>query len=258
MDRTRRPRGPAQPRRAAPGNRLHELRKLRQMTQTELATAAVMSQEQISKLERDDRRMTFAYAQRLAAVLGAAPADLMPNGRLSIPVAVAIAMADFAERPQSFDLPEPKVHVQSPLRLAAPQDCFAAEVYDDSANLLYPAGSTLIVRRLDCEAQSPQLAIGDKIVVRSFAGSRREGHTHQVLAGLLDRSIAGDLLLLTRSSNRDVPSSVVIQRGAPRSGVSERVAVYRVNQDRQIIDYEATAFDPAEIIGKIEYAITPE
>lgn len=255
MEKPRRPGRPASP--GGGSNRLRALRELRGLTQTELGELASLSQQQIGNLERDDRRMTFNYARRLADALGVAPADLMPNGRLSIPVAVAIALAGFTDRPQGFDLPEPKVHVQSPPRLENPQDCFAADVYDDSADLLYPPGSTLIVRRLDADVPI-KLAVGNKIVVRSFAGSRREGQTLQVLAGLLDRSIAGDVILVTRSNNRSVPSSVVIQRGSPRGGMSERVALYRANQERQTVEYEATPFDPAEILGRIEYAITPE
>jgi transcriptional regulator with XRE-family HTH domain len=241
-------------------NRLRELRELRDMTQAELGDRVGLSQQQIGNLERDDRRMTFTYARQLAPALQCDPSDLMPHAGLSIPVALAVAAAEAEGRPDVFDLPEPKAHVQSPRRLAHPEDTFAAEVLDDSADLLYPPGSTLILRRIDSLPEKMPLTIGDKIVVRSFLGERGDGRTHEVLAGYLDRSITGDLMLVTRSHNRRVPSSVVVQRSGPSrgaGGLTERVTLYRLAQERTIT-YAPSADDPAEIVGRIEYAITPQ
>ena len=251
----RRGRGRPATDRAEPKNRLRELRDRRGLTQEALGALTGLSQQQIGNLERDDRRMTFDYAQRLAPHLDADPADLMPTMRSSVASVLAIALDEAENRPDSFDLPAPPQRLQAPSRLLHPEDCFAAEIFDHSADLLYPAGSTVIARRLDT-LEEP-LRPGTKIIVRRFIGSRAEAQTHEVLAGLLDRSVTGDLMLLTRSSNPRVPPSVLIQRGTTaRRGLADRQATFRLQDDT--IDYVPRPEDPGEILGRIEYAITPE
>lgn len=63
-------------------NRLRYWRKLRRLSQDRLAELAGTSTQQISRLERSDRKMSLEWLARLAPVLGVAPAELLDDGAL--------------------------------------------------------------------------------------------------------------------------------------------------------------------------------
>jgi len=123
-------------------------------------------------------------------------------------------------------------------------NCFAAEVFDDSADLDFEPGTILFARRLGPEAPVP---VGAKVLARFFlepathSGPRT---THEILYGIVDRNIVGDLVLITRTRNRLVPRNVLIQSAAPsRAGFAER-AISPLTRDASVL-YEPRPDDPA-------------
>jgi len=60
-------------------NRIRELRAARNLTLEEVAERAATTPQQVSRLERAQRRLTDQWMQRLATALGVRPADLFPN-----------------------------------------------------------------------------------------------------------------------------------------------------------------------------------
>src|SRR5258707_480638 len=75
-------------------------------------------------------------------------------------------------------------------------------------------------------AQGLSLPVGAKVLVRFFLEPATDGGprpTHEILYGILDRNIVGDLVLITRTRNRLIPRSALIQSAAPsRAGFAER------------------------------------
>lgn len=233
-------------------NRLEQLRELRGMTQAQLAELAHTTASQIGKLERGERRLTVDWQQRLARALDCAAGDLMAEGdMLSVPIKFAIAAADSdtaIEQPS-----EPFERLAALPRLHAPHQCVAARVEDHSADRLYPPGSVLIVRQI---AYLPKLTVGQKIVVS------RDG---EALVGILDRSALGELVLLLRSTAKNVPASIVLQR-PPQDrdghGIADRFAPASfasgsLERDTEIV-YTPDPRDRANIVGVVVMAITPE
>jgi hypothetical protein len=80
--------------------------------------------------------------------------------------------------------------------------------------------------------------------------------THEVLYGILDRNIVGDLVLITRTRNRLIPRNAPVQTAAPeRSGFAERPLAL-LPRDGSVA-YEKRPGDPAEILGVVVYAMGP-
>src|SRR4029077_15429523 len=80
--------------------------------------------------------------------------------------------------------------------------------------------------------------------------------THEILYGILDQKIVGDLVLITRTRNRLIPRNAVIQTAAPaRSGLAESAFVLAPRDG--MIAYESRSDDPAEILGVVVYAMGP-
>jgi transcriptional regulator with XRE-family HTH domain len=234
-------------------NRLAALRERLGLTQEEVSAAAQISPSYYGELERGVRRLNADLARRLGQVLRCAPGDLLAaDTAASVPLAVIVAGA-FAEPPASFELSAPYPLLPAPRRLAQPEACIAAEIADDSADLDYPAGSTLFIRTVAADGES--LALGSKIVVRfsrsATAGGLGTRTTHEVLYGRLERSAAGDLVLATRSRSREIPGHLVIRReGAHRleePGATPPAAEYR-----------AADGDEAVILGTVVFSWRPE
>jgi len=61
------------------GSRLRQLRENAELSQEALAVAVGTTSQQISRLERGDRRLTTTWMLRLAPHLGVAPAALLPG-----------------------------------------------------------------------------------------------------------------------------------------------------------------------------------
>jgi transcriptional regulator with XRE-family HTH domain len=247
-------------------NRLRELRQRLGLSQQEVATGAGISSAYYGALERGDKRINADTAQRLHAPLRCSVSDLLSGTRgVSVPVRFAIAAAEPGGRLDSFELPEPHERLQ-PGRVAEPEQCFAAEIADDSADRDFAPGTVLLLR--PPAALHEPLRAGAKVVARFFldgdgggdAGCDTGGDvcraTYEVLYGILDRNILGDLMLITRTRNRLIPRHALIRAAASaRSGPSESAAAESARDGT--IDYRHSPEDPAEILGVVVYAMGP-
>ena len=103
------------------------------------------------------------------------------------------------------------------------------------------------------------LRAGARVVARFFlepAQNDTERPTHEILYGLLDQNILGDLVLITRTHNRLIPRHSLIQAAVPsRSGFSESAAP--TPRRDGVIEYRQSADDAAEILGLVVYAMGP-
>ena len=240
-------------------NRLREIREQQGLSVPALAVMVNATTSKIYKLESGKQQLTQVWLQRLSRALTVGPTDILGNGA-SLPVAFTVASA-FAG--VSDDLPEPHERVVLP-HLARPGQCFAAHVADGSCDGLWPQGTVLVAR--DPAALERPLRVGDKVIVRR---RREDGTTLDILAGILDCSLAGDLSLLLRSSDRELPLNVVIRHASDRrsssGGTREAGRGTRyvppgngAARDPEIGPYDAGAGDRAEILGRVVLAITPE
>jgi transcriptional regulator with XRE-family HTH domain len=238
-------------------NRLGELRRHGGLSQQSIAAAAGISVAYYGALERGDKRINVDIAERLAGPLRCAAGDLLAGVQgISVPLSAAIAAAESETRPVEFDLPEPRERLR-PGRLADPEDCFAAEVFDNSADLDFERGAILFVRER-AHLRVP-LRAGDKVLARFYlepAIGDGVPVTHEILYGILDQNIVGDLVLITRTGNRLIPRNALIQTAAPnRPGLAERAIGLPVRDT--VIEYEPRPGDPAEILGLVVYAMGP-
>ena len=79
----------------------------------------------------------------------------------------------------------------------------------------------------------------------------------EVLVGVLDLSLSGDLLLSMRSMCAEIPGSLLIQAARrPDSRFAEAVPALRLVDDP--IPYEFRPGDRTEILGVVVMATTPE
>jgi len=238
-------------------NRLRELRHNRGLSQQAVAAEAGISGAYYGALERGDKRINADTAQRLSTPLHCAVGELLGGGRgVSVPLAITVAAAESETRPSEYDLPEPHERLR-PRSLLDAENCFAAEVFDDSANLDFEHGTILIIRRLAPPLSS--VAVGAKVLVRFFldpAATDGARQTHEILYGILDRNIVGDLVLITRTRNRLIPRNALIQSAAPsRPGLAERAVALMPRATT--IAYEPRSDDPAELLGTVIYAMGP-
>ena len=237
-------------------NRLRELRRHTGLSQQSIAAAAGISIAYYGALERGDKRINADTAVRLSRPLRCAVADLFAGtSGLSVPLSHAVAAAESENRPPLYDLPEPHERLQ-PRGLPEAGDCFAAEIFDDSADIDFARGTILVLRRL---VNAGSVAVGAKILARFFLdppGGAEARATHEILYGILDRNIVGDLVLITRTRNRLVPRHVLVQGAASlRPGLAERAPALAPRD--AAIAYVARPDDPAEILGSVIYAMGP-
>lgn len=238
-------------------NRLRELRETCGLSQQGVAAAAGISAAYYGALERGDKRINADTAAKLAGPLSCPVGELLGGGRGgSVRLMMAVAAAESEARPPEYDLPEPHERLQ-PGRLAEVEKCFAAELFDDSADVDFAAGTILFARRLTPLPAS--VPIGAKVLTRFLLdplGVEGERTTHEVLYGILDRTIVGDLVLITRTRNRLVPRNLLIQSGAPRGpGLAERAPML-LSRETTIL-YDPRLDDPAELLGVVVYAMGP-
>jgi hypothetical protein len=171
---------------------------------------------------------------------------------VTVPLTIAVAAAEAAARPTDYDLPEPYERLQ-PGRLADTANCFAAAIFDDSADIDFAAGSVLFARLHEA------LPVGAKVLVRFFlepAGVAADRKTHEILYGILDRNIVGDLVLITRTRNRLIPRNLLIQSATPQRSDLAVQALAEVSRQAPIA-YRRRADDPAELLGIVIYAMGP-
>jgi transcriptional regulator with XRE-family HTH domain len=235
-------------------NRLRQLRQRLGLSQQEVATQAGISSAYYGALERGDKRINADTAQRLHAPLHCAVSDLLSGTRgVSVPLRFAVAAAESNSRPDLFELPEPHERLQSG-RAAEPEECFAAEIFDDSADRDFAPGTVLFVRPL-MRLQEP-LRPGAKVVARFFLDADGARTTHEILYGILDQNILGDLVLITRTRNRLIPRHALIRAAAaPRSRPSE--ASRPLSARDGTIDYQVSSEDVAELLGMVVYVMGP-
>ena len=202
-------------------------------------------------------QLTLAWMQRLSTQLLCAPGDLIDETGGSLPIDIEIAAAFSEQAPATFDVMKPP-RLQAPPGLRDPGQCAAGHVLDNSADRLYPPGSTVIYRRR--EHLGERIRRGAKVVVRHYTTSRADGLTMEILVGLLDAATTGDVVLLTRSTERRVPASVIIQPALLQmsGGFGDRFSLSPDLMFGPDIRYEARPGDPAEILGVVVMAITPE
>jgi transcriptional regulator with XRE-family HTH domain len=238
-------------------NRLRELRQICGLSQQQVAAAAGISTAYYGALERGDKRINADTAVRLSGPLRCAAGDLLAGAHgMSVPLEIAVAAAESETRPATYDFSQPHERLQ-PSRLADAENCFAAEIFDDSADLDFDRGTIVFARRL--QGLREKLRVGVKVLVRFYvelAGAGSARSTHEILYGMLDQNIVGDLMLITRTRNRLIPRNAVIQTAAPtRSGLAESAFVLAPRDG--LIAYEARPDDPAEILGVVVYAMGP-
>jgi transcriptional regulator with XRE-family HTH domain len=239
-------------------NRLRELRDRLGLSQQQIAAQAAISPPYYGALERGEKRINADTAQRLQGPLRCAAGELLAGMPVaSVPLRYAIAAAESETRPASFELSEPYEWLQPGRRLAEPEGCFAAEIVDGSADLDFAGGTVLIIRPITQFAE--KLPLGAKIVVRFLMEPGQIDNkrpTHEILYGILDQNILGDLVLVTRTRNRLVPRNALIQNPIPPgSGLSEAPLAMRPRGG--LIDYTPRPEDPAEILGIVVYAAGP-
>src|SRR5438094_4933055 len=164
-------------------SRLRELRQRLGLSQQEVASTAGISSAHYGALERGDKRINADTAQRLQIPLRCSVSDLLAGSRgISVPVRFAIAAAEAAVRPESFELAEPHEMVQ-PGRLAGAEHCFGAEIVDDSADRDFAPGTALLLRPPDASAEP--LRRGAPVVVRFFLDADGGRATYEILYGIL-------------------------------------------------------------------------
>jgi len=173
-----------------------------------------------------------------------------------VPLVLAVAAAESASRPADYDLPEPYEWVPF-RRLTDVENCVATEVFDDSADIDFAAGTVFLLRRA---ASLATVLPGLKALVRFFLEPLETGgdirRTHEILYGILDRNIVGDLMLITRTRNRLIPRNLLIQSASPdRRGIAEPPIVPPSRDEAMV--YEPRAEDRAELLGVVIYAMGP-
>jgi transcriptional regulator with XRE-family HTH domain len=238
-------------------SRLKELRRHCGLSQQSVATRAGISIAYYGALERGDKRINADTAERLAGPLRCAIGDLLSGTQgVSVPLSLVIAAAESQTRLEHFEMPEPHERLR-PGRLTAAEDCFAAEILDDCADIDFARGTILIAR--EREQLHMSLCAGDKVVARFFLEPAANGGaraTHEILYGILDQTIVGDLVLITRTRNRLIPRNLLIQSAPPERSDLARRGISPPARDAGIV-YEPRPDDPAEILGAVVYAMGP-
>lgn len=241
-------------------NELVALRELKGLRAADVARQAQISQSYYSMLENETRPINPKIAAKLSPVLGVTRERLLgEDSRPLIPVRVIIAAQDSEETlaPGIFD--EPIAWEPAPRRLIDPEECFAAQLEDDSADRDgHLAGTVFFVRPI--EALRQPLRLRSKVVVRFLLtpidGLGRPAATQEVLYGVLNRNPLGDLELLTLSSNPLIGHSRLIQRGSAwLRTLDERIR--DALPQAETVDYKPGPGDPAVILGIVEMATGP-
>lgn len=235
-------------------NELEGLRQGRGLSQSAVARLAGMSASYYGEIERGDVRLNSDTAAKLQRVFPGFTFADSAKDIATTPVRIIIAAQENDGRPDSYGLPVELVEVPTPRALRDIGDCVAAEIADDSADRDFAQGTVLYLLPV---VEDTSLQVGARVVVRFLVGDRAaKGPVAEVLYGLIDRSPTGDLIIWTRSSNRRIPPSLIIQR-EPMSlrGFSERIL--SLIPRPPTIEYQPRDDDEAEILGVVVYAAGP-
>lgn len=212
-------------------------------SQGKFARKIGLSTSYYSQIEGGESRLNADTAEKIGSLLpisdifGVASPIMVP---VKLTIGVALQQAD---PPLEYDLPEPwEMTTATNRKLKAIPDCFAAEIADDSADKDFARETVLYLRPINPAGED--LRLGTPVVVRFFdcsVGGTKV--TSDMLYGLLDRTSAGDIVLITRSKTIPLPVSKMIRPGSAR--------LREINeQTRGMIPWPATvtyAPDPEDV-----------
>ncbi|MBC8241319.1 MAG: hypothetical protein ISR50_14215 [Alphaproteobacteria bacterium] len=103
------------------------------------------------------------------------------------------------------------------------------------------------------------LKLGDRIVARHYVDTVGDGRIMEMILGHLDRTMIGDLVLLTRSGNPQLPGVVTIRRPAdPEAALRDAQRHFRPVDVMALPDYQPEPGDQADILGVVAMVIQPE
>lgn len=220
-------------------------------SQTALATALGWPQQKLSNIELGKTRLAWEDAQDLADALGCTAMEFFADLPPSLPVLFHIA-GGFSERLDHAVQSPPFEWVAAPRFLQRPDECFAAVILDDSADRIYPAGSTVFVRRR--EKLDTGLEPGNRVLIANHRNGPGGPEIFEVLVGRVDLTMSGDIIVTTASRNTQVVPSYLIPRAKITHGLlAESAAHFRPGR----IDYAPAADDRVTILGRIDGVTAP-
>lgn len=232
-------------------NRLRELRLRKGLGIQALAERLNVHRSQIYKLEKGETTLSGRWVAKLASQLGVDPAELRTDMPASAPITCEVSSAAHGRR--RHILPTPHDRVYPAVDLGSLEDAFGCRVADDSADLLgYPSRTVLVARE---PGENGRLVIGKPVIVKCFRTNRRAGDVREVLVGVLDQSSNGELMALTRSSNRAVPAAIRMRSPVP---ASPGVAALPARGEGNVVVYRPSPDDLAEIVGSVILSQKPE
>lgn len=206
---------------------------------TETAKKLGVSRDQVHRLERGNRQLTESWAKRLARIYEVAPRDLLSDSGLSVPVKHICGRREgtAGARIAGGDTVGDR-YVTAPDYIMSPENTFGFRIFDDHAKgLNLPAGSEGLARPL--AKLGRKLKRGDRVIVRRYESTVKQGRIVEELVGLLDRAINGDLLVLIVSDSPEAGPPIVLRRARREDAAGAGAE----------IEYEPREDDQGEIIG---------
>lgn len=224
----------------------------------EAAQRAGISLSYYAMIEGGRRRLNTDTETKLAIALSVAPGELIiKSTRILLPVRYIVCAQESEAAPLEWEVTEPMAYEGAPSRLKDPENCFVAYLEDDSADIDHKPGTSFFVRPI--EEFGGRLPVGARIIVQFLidpVGTPGPARTLEILFGWLDRSLTGDLQLLTRSTNPQVNKTRHIQDGSERlRRVSERLLQFIPPAAE--VDYRPKNGDRGIILGVVERAEGP-
>ena len=149
-------------------NRIKELREAAGLTQAQVAAAANTSTQQVSRLERGERRLTLDWMVRLAKAIGCTWEEVAadpdnPRAPLTMLRVVATVQAGVWAETWEWDL-EDQYLIDVPARgQYAGLPRFGLEVKGRSMDVVFPEGTVLICVRFFDVGRPP--AAGERVIV---------------------------------------------------------------------------------------------
>ena len=240
--------------------RFREFRKRAALTLEQAAERVGMSSSQLSRVERGVSDFTGQWLRRLATLYQCSVTDLLtdsPAATADVPVTVIVASAS-SDATEIYDLPPAaRYRVTAPTSWASVSGAFAAAVRDNSCDRLFKPGSHVIAVPLDALGRA--LRQGDKVIVRCYATTRKEGDLMEVLCLVVSQSGTGTITFDAPISVRDKRRHLVLDRTDENAfGLGEGLAApFQATMPGRApdIDYRPRDTDPVEIIGVVVAAV---
>lgn len=233
-------------------NNLQHLRQAFGLTQQQVGDVLGVTQTQAARFEQGINSLSIYQVRQLAAHFDVPDWAVITPGAQPIPVLYRIRKHGFEAPPgkAALQLARADGHVKLRGSIEAFEQCFAAEVIDNSADLIYPRGSLLVARRT--RFLGPELEIDGRtnFIARLFATNYANQDTSEILVGLLDHQVDGTLALVLRSSDRQLGTAKLRARESAVE-LSEPTRTLLANRARPIA-YSPQLGDLGEIIGRVE------